>query len=457
MTAIEIVYYAVGLAVAVFFVILALTSIRERRYRAALIGTFIMVLVTAIWLAWHVLFPSDAWLLIIPAAVAILLVLAIFLPFGKASLIEIGETTERVDERDTMFAREEYQPGSDKYRSYYARRPELKDVDDKIRKLPELLAPGGKYYDPVRSPYTDSIFKMIEGLTTKVDGDVVSTVQPVDPGAITPLVKELTLHLGADEVGIARLNSAYVYSHVGRGPEPWGQPINNAHRYAIAFTVEMAYDNVEAAPRLSITEETARAYLEAAVISITLAQFIRDLGYPARAHISGSNYQIMLPPVAHDAGLGELGRHGYLISRKFGSRIRLGAVTTDLPLTPDRPIAFGVQDFCDICRRCAVNCPSGSIPAGERTDVRGVRKWPLRIESCFHYWRAIGTDCGLCMKVCPFSHPPTVVHNMIRRAIRKNPMARRVAVYGEDLFYGRKAAYPKAPTNHATVNEDTHQ
>lgn len=71
-----------------------------------------------------------------------------------------------------------------------------------------------------------------------------------------------------------------------------------------------------------------------------------------------------------------------------------------------------------------------------------------------HYWRTIGTDCGLCMKVCPFSHPPTVIHNLIRRAIRRNPIARRIAVYGEDFFYGRKARYPKATMNRTGSDEE---
>jgi len=455
MTAVDFAYYVVGLAVAVVFAVFALASLRENRYRAVVISSLFAIATACVWLIWHIFFTNDTLLLLVPPVVAIASVLAVILPYGRLSQIEIDDTTGRVDERDMMFAREEYRPGTEKYESYYARRPELKDVDDRIRNLPELLAPGGKYYDPIRSSYADSIFAIIEKLTTEVDGEIASDKQETDPGAITSQVKELTLHLGADEVGIAGLNPAYIYSHVGRGPEPWGQPIDTTHRYAIAFTVEMAYDNVETAPRLAITEETARAYLDAAIISIALARFIRNLGYPARAHISGSNYQIMLPPVAHDAGLGELGRHGYLISPKYGSRIRLGAVTTDLPLIPDRPIVFGVQDFCTTCRRCAVNCPSGSIPAGEKTDVRGVRKWPLRIESCIHYWRVIGTDCGLCMKVCPFSHPPTMAHNLIRWAVRKNPLARRVATCGEDLFYGKKVAYPKAPTSRSADNEET--
>jgi reductive dehalogenase len=251
----------------------------------------------------------------------------------------------------------------------------------------------------------------------------------------------MTCNLGADEVGIAELNQRWVYSHVGRGPEEWGSEIALNHKYVIAFTLEMRYENVEEAPRIGITVETAVRYLDAASISIKLAQFIRSLGSPARAHISGSNYQIMLPPVAVDAGLGELGRHGYLISPKFGARIRLGAVTTDLPLIPDKPIAFGVQDFCAICKKCAENCPSKSIPFDEKTEVRGVEKWPLNVETCLKYWRVIGTDCGLCMKVCPFSHPPTFLHNLVRTGIKRSSFARRVSLHADDFLYGRKVKF----------------
>jgi epoxyqueuosine reductase QueG len=146
----------------------------------------------------------------------------------------------------------------------------------------------------------------------------------------------------------------------------------------------------------------------------------------------------MLPPVAQDAGLGELGRLGYLITPDLGPRVRLGAVTTDLPLIPDRPGAFGVQDFCAECRKCAVNCPSNAIPHGEKVDVRGTLKWQLEIERCYHYWRLAGTDCGLCMKVCPYSHPASFVHNLVRTGIERSHFARKISLWGDDLFYGHK-------------------
>ena len=256
-------------------------------------------------------------------------------------------------------------------------------------------------------------------------------------------IKKRAVEMGADGVGIANLNPMFVYSHVGRGPEEWGQPIENGHRYAVVFLLEMDYGSVECAPDLPIVEETARRYLKAAQISIELAGYIRSLGYPARAHIAGSNYQIMLPPVACDAGLGELGRIGYLVSPRFGARIRLGAVTTDLPMVPDQPVSFGLQDFCDKCLKCATSCPSGAIPRGLPTVVRGVKKWPLNVEQCLRYWRLIGTDCGLCMKVCPYSHPPTLVHNIVRAGVRRSAFARTISIWGDDLFYGRKTPHPK--------------
>ena len=146
-----------------------------------------------------------------------------------------------------------------------------------------------------------------------------------------------------------------------------------------------------------------------------------------------------MPAVAHDAGLGELSRMGYLISSKLGARVRLGGVTTDLPLLTDTPVVLGVQDFCDVCLKCATNCPSGSIPDGPKTTVRGVEKWQLNAESCLRYWRLAGTDCGLCMRVCPFSHPPTFVHNLVRKQIARSGIARRVSVWGDDLLYGRRS------------------
>ena len=435
-----VVYNLVGIIFCIFFGILATSSIIERKPRAAAISLIIILMFGVFWFGLY-LIHTSIYILVILLILVLSIAFLYFLPTGALNILHIDGVSAAVDERDVIFAREEYEPGTEKYLQYYQMHPEMQAMDDRIRALPELLEPGGRYYDPVRSRQIDSLFDVICDMRIDVDGDIDQDKIEIDPPYITHQIKNKVLRLGASQVGVTTLNPMFVYSHVGRGPETWGTAIHNTHTYAIVFTLEMDYGQVEGAPGLSITEESAFQYLQGSQISISIAKYIRRLGYPARAHIPGSNYQIMLPPVAHDAGLDELGRLGYLISPKHGARIRLGSVTTDLPLVTDKRISFGVQDFCSSCRKCANNCPAGAIPNGEKTMVRGVEKWPLNVEKCIQYWRTIGTDCGICMKVCPFSHPPTLVHNIVRAGIKQSSIARQASVWGDDLFYGKTTRF----------------
>ncbi len=435
----QVLAFATGAAIALYFLVFAVSSFRERQPRAPWLSIGAAVIPMTLSIGATHFVPVPDGVLLAATGIVWLALLLYFLPLKTPSPMNLDTVTERIDERDTMFAREEYRSGSKQYEQYYDEHPHLKEFDDRLRELPELLGPGGRFYDPLRASQIRAVFEVIRALTTHVDGAVSDRRIDVIPERLTAEIKRLVLRLGAAEAGVARLNKMFVYSHVGRGPEPWGRPIELSHRYAIVFALEMDYGRVQRAPDLPITEESALQYLRAANISISLARYLRSLGYPARAHISDSNYQIMLPPVAQDAGLGELSRMGYLLSRRFGPRVRLGAVTTDVPLVPDAPMAFGVQDFCARCFKCAVNCPSSAIPRGDPTIIRGVRKWQLDIERCLWYWRVAGTDCGLCMKVCPYGHPPTFVHNVVRRAAGRSAFAQRISIWGDDLFYGRFA------------------
>jgi reductive dehalogenase len=433
----EVIFLLTGIASCVFILAFGLTSLRENKIRAAIICLIITIIIAGIWFGAIILSGFSHVFQLIVLILTLVLVILFFAPFSRRKKDKLCKANGRFDERDVMFAREEYCKGSEKYNKYYTMHPEYREIDDKIRSLPELLEPGGRYYDHIRSGLARNIFRQIRQLANKVDGTVSGIPASLDPAETTRIIKEIVLALGADDVGIAVLNQQYLYSNVGRGPEKWGEQIVNNHRFVIAFGLEMDYGQVEKAPRLNITEESVRQYYNGAIISVSLAAAIRQAGFPSRAHIAGSNYQIILPAVAYDAGLGELGRFGYLINPTFGARIRLGAITTDLPLIPDRPIHFGVRDFCQECKKCAYNCPSKAIPFKDTKIVRGINKWPLDVEQCITYWRRIGTDCGLCMKVCPFSHPASLVHNIIRTGITHSSLARKLSIYGDDLFYGK--------------------
>jgi reductive dehalogenase len=182
-----------------------------------------------------------------------------------------------------------------------------------------------------------------------------------------------------------------------------------------------------------------------------VASFIANLGYSATAsHFR--HYEALMVPLAVDAGLGELGRLGYLVTRELGPRVRLGVVTTDLPLIPDKPVDIGVEDFCRICKKCAVCCPSNSIPLEKnQTAVNGLLRWKLNDETCFDYWGKIGTDCNMCMRVCPWSHARTFPHRIIVAVITRNRIARRIFSFMDDIFYGKKPKV-KAPPKWAQFN-----
>ena len=139
-------------------------------------------------------------------------------------------------------------------------------------------------------------------------------------------------------------------------------------------------------------------------------------------------------PAAIDAGLGEMGRFGYLITKELGPRVRIFAVTTDLPLVADNPVDIGVEDFCSFCKKCARCCPSNSIPDGDQREFNGTVRWKLNAETCFGYWGKVGTDCDVCMRVCPWSHARTFPHRVVISLVVRNKWARRLFSLMDDLF-----------------------
>ena len=77
-------------------------------------------------------------------------------------------------------------------------------------------------------------------------------------------------------------------------------------------------------------------------------------------------------PIILEAGLGELSRIGELVLNPYvGPRFKSGVITTNLPLLPDKPIDFGLQDFCEKCTKCARECPCQAIPYGDKIMFNG--------------------------------------------------------------------------------------
>jgi len=413
-------------------------SIREGERRAALVSMLAAAVGAAAFFGMALL-PAGARAVAAAGTVGLVVLLAVvgLLPIRRR-LAGNGRPDRRVDERDIMFARARLVPGTAEYDSYYAMRPENRPGDDRTRSLPGLMSPDSKKAEPMAFASAEASFLITEALSDAVDGPVAEVRIDHAPDVAARLVKVLAGSFGAVDTGITGLRDYHAYSHVGRGPGIYGEEIAVGHRWAIAFTVEMDHAVMRTAPEAPVVAESARRYVDAALIGVQLAAAIREMGFPARAHIDG-NYQVIAPLVAWDAGLGEIGRMGILMTPRLGPRVRLGVVTTDLPLVADTPgDDTSVLDFCLICKKCAENCPTNSISFGDREPIDGGLRWKLDADSCFRYWNLVGTDCGRCMAVCPYSHPDNPAHNLVRWMLKHSGAARQAGLCLDDAFYGRR-------------------
>lgn len=387
---------------------------------------------------WPVVLLASA-LLLLP----LLLLLIWAVPVGRGADPYPHWPDRRIDERRTMFARRRLQPGSERFEQYYHDNPAHRESDDIWRGKAGLLNSRAALYEELPFAAAEATFDTVEYLWPHVDLPPAVTPEEDDSGQLANFLKSWLSHCGAYSVGITPLQPYHFYSHRGR-QEPWGEEIAVRHTIGIALTVEMDKSMIDPAPRAAVVMESSLQYLKAGVLAMQAANFLRKRGYKARAHIDG-NYEVICPLVARDAGLGEIGRMGLLMTPRLGPRVRIAVVTTDAPLIADSSAgAASVVDFCRICKKCAETCPAGAIPAADRREIDGVPRWQINQEKCFTFWCRSGTDCARCIAVCPYSHPDSLVHNLVRAGIRRSALFRRLALWGDDLLYGRKPK-PKFP------------
>jgi epoxyqueuosine reductase len=263
----------------------------------------------------------------------------------------------------------------------------------------------------------------------------------LSPQDISVIMKKAARFYGASLVGVAEVDERWIYSRsygsaftnfpdtIGRSSpivfEDVEEPVEREDgtlviprrmKYVIALAFEMDREAIATSIAGPQAAASGMGYSRMAFTAGTLAEFIRGLGYHA---IPCGNNTALSIPIAIDAGLGELGRNGLLITPKYGPRVRLAKVFTDLPLAPDQPISFGVQAFCEVCGKCAETCPGRAILAGHkartyaaltRSNNPGVYKWPVDAEKCQRVWCHAGHDCAVCIRVCPFNHPDSWLH-----------------------------------------------
>lgn len=156
----------------------------------------------------------------------------------------------------------------------------------------------------------------------------------LDPISVTPetatpdewsaRAKAFALEHEADLAGIAAFDPVWVFDGYDVA-EPW----------IILLGVAMDRENLATAPANPAGLEVQAQYNRGTRAARTLANWIRGRGYRADAHGGPWAGPLTLIPAALACGFGELGKHGSIINRQYGSSFRLAAVTTDMPLVAD--------------------------------------------------------------------------------------------------------------------------
>jgi reductive dehalogenase len=288
-------------------------------------------------------------------------------------------------------------------------------------------------------PLGASFTRTMAPLAQAVDGEVAKTKAPIpeDPAVLSRHIKQLGYFLRSDIVGICRLPQYAVYSH-----DMMGKEVNLNHKNAIVIVVDQDYDTMlgSTGDDWISGSQSFIGYSNTALISCIMADYIRRLGYPARAHHAMS-YQVVVPPLLLMAGIGEMSRAGIVLNPFLGTRFKAAVVTTDLPLEIDKPVDFGLQEFCEKCLKCAVECHSNAIPRGGKVLYNGYETWHFDADQCskFRTSNPNGSACGRCIKVCPWNKPEGLTHDLVRWMVKNSPFLDKFIVKMDDVWgYGKQ-------------------
>jgi epoxyqueuosine reductase len=205
---------------------------------------------------------------------------------------------------------------------------------------------------------------------------------------LTREVKEFAAEIGLSAVGIAAYDPKMMFEEFSDRRD--GDRV-------IVCILEQNFEATQTIPSQRADRATWSCIAEVSEFSARIAGMLQERGYRAHANeIDGEGVSIAY---AVQAGLGQLGLNGQLLTPASGSRCRITMVTTDAPLSFDEPVDYGIPEICDRCRACVRRCPSKALTS-KRLMHRGVEKGKVNTARCMPVLEA-ANNCAICMKVCP--------------------------------------------------------
>ena len=177
-----------------------------------------------------------------------------------------------------------------------------------------------------------------------------------------------------------------------------------------------------------------------------LFAFIRGMEPAVEGKVYVDTGPVMDKHWAAQSGIGWLGKHTNLLSRKLGSWFFLGEILLNLELDYDVP----GTDFCGSCTRCIDACPTEAIVEPYVLDSRRCISYltiELREDIPEEFREPMGNlifGCDICQDVCPWNSkaPVSSVEEFKPKEMNQAPDLRELARLSPEDFQKRYRGSP---------------
>ena len=238
----------------------------------------------------------------------------------------------------------------------------------------------------------------------KDSGELPPTAEPSGED-VGDLIKAKARELGNVEVGFTAVDRRYIY-------QSKMADYDAELPHAICIAMDQDYEMTWKTPGLASEWTHDDVYERQGSLAQELVAYLNSLGYRGQVSQPSVAYGPAMPLFVQ-AGLGQVGANGILMTPHMGPWLRLQTVFTDAKLTYDQPVDYGIHAFCQICQVCTNRCPGRAL-SREKVWFRGAHKNKVAFRRC-QPMVARYSSCGVCQRVCPigaYGMKPVMDHYM---------------------------------------------
>lgn len=203
-------------------------------------------------------------------------------------------------------------------------------------------------------------------------------------------IEQYAKDLGVSKIGYTKVNPDFIF-----------KGFEILYDNTMIFAMEMERDAIKTNPSDEASREIWRTYSTLGIAVNKIAEFVRSKGF--NCHPSPAmGGDVMIVPVAQDAGLGAVGKNGILLTPEFGPSLRLAGVFLDIDNLPLKSLKdnehLWIREFCESCNHCVKSCPANAIYEETKILEDGYPAFIDR-EKCAPIF---SKGCTKCVSVCPF-------------------------------------------------------